>query len=128
MTDREITVALAERVMGWRVTTNGPDGKLRFCKAHRSWMPEWKFDPLNRITDAMIIWDAMQQRPDPDGDHFAATLRSGVFGSCAAFHHPLASGPHDPDGFCWYEARAALPPRAICLAALAALPKEPTRA
>src|SRR5262245_53243691 len=44
MSEDALTVALAERVMGWRVAPG------RFIKSGRSWIPHWRFSPLTRIT------------------------------------------------------------------------------
>lgn len=41
-----LTVALAERIMGWRV---GPD---RFLVGNRCWLPRWRFQPAERLEDA----------------------------------------------------------------------------
>jgi len=47
--DEELTAYLAERAMGWKVT---PD---RFIKSGRSWIPRWRFQPLNDIADALDL-------------------------------------------------------------------------
>ena len=51
MSSEHLTAILAERVMGWGV---GPD---RFLTANRSWIPRWKFKPLERIGDAFMLLD-----------------------------------------------------------------------
>jgi predicted DNA-binding transcriptional regulator AlpA len=47
--DDNLTKALAERIMGWRV---GPD---RFFMGSRKWLPRWKFQPLKRMDDAFRL-------------------------------------------------------------------------
>lgn len=49
MTDARLTGLLAERVMGWAV---GPD---RFILAKRSWMPRWRFQPTEKLVDALRL-------------------------------------------------------------------------
>lgn len=51
MTIENLTTVLAERVMEWKA---GPD---RFLTANRSWIPRWKFNPLERIQDAFVLVD-----------------------------------------------------------------------
>ena len=51
MTTEQLTALLAERVMRWRV---GPD---RFLTGNRSWIPRWKFNPLERLEDAFRLLD-----------------------------------------------------------------------
>lgn len=46
-----LTAALAKRVLGWQA---GPD---RFLTAKRSWIPRWRFNPLQRIEDAFMLLD-----------------------------------------------------------------------
>src|SRR5262245_48948381 len=50
-TDSRITDELAYRVMGW---TARPD---RFIKTGRSWIPRWRFQPLNVLADAFQLLD-----------------------------------------------------------------------
>jgi hypothetical protein len=52
VTDERLTDFLAERVMGWTV---GPD---RFMTGQRGWMPRWRFQPLERVPDAMRLLEA----------------------------------------------------------------------
>ena len=49
MSTEQLTVILAQRVMGWRV---GPD---RFLMDKRQWLPRWRFQPLDRLQDAMRL-------------------------------------------------------------------------
>jgi hypothetical protein len=47
-----LTAALAQRVMGWHVA---PD---RFLLEGRSWIPSWRFQPLERLHDALRLLEA----------------------------------------------------------------------
>jgi hypothetical protein len=49
--DNMLIDRLALQVMHWRV---GPD---RFITGNRSWLPKWKFDPLDRIEHAFMLLD-----------------------------------------------------------------------
>jgi hypothetical protein len=49
MTAHELVDELARRVMGWRPL---PD---RFLRRDRSWLPRWRFDPLNETKDAFLL-------------------------------------------------------------------------
>lgn len=49
--DQRLTEALAVQVMGWRV---GPD---RFITGARSWLPKWRFNPLQQLLDAFMLLD-----------------------------------------------------------------------
>jgi hypothetical protein len=49
--DARITEELAEKVMGWR---SAPD---RFLTSGRSWIPKWRFMPLERVEDAFLLLD-----------------------------------------------------------------------
>jgi hypothetical protein len=51
MTPAAQTVALAERLLGWRAA---PD---RFMKSGRSWIPKWRFNPFDSINDAFLLLD-----------------------------------------------------------------------
>ena len=51
MNPERLTAMLATSVMGWKVA---PD---RFLTAQRSWIPRWKFNPLERIEDAFMLLD-----------------------------------------------------------------------
>ena len=51
MNVEKLTARLAEQVMGWRV---GPD---RFITGNRSWLPKWRFNPLQRLEDAFMLLD-----------------------------------------------------------------------
>ena len=49
MTDECLTALLAERVMGWSVA---PD---RFMTGNRGWLSRWRFQPTERLTDALRL-------------------------------------------------------------------------
>ena len=49
MTAHELVDELARRVMGWRPL---PD---RFLRRDRSWLPRWRFDPMAKTADAMML-------------------------------------------------------------------------
>jgi len=51
MTDNVLINQLAQQVLHWRV---GPD---RFILANRSWLPKWRFNPLERLEDAFLLLD-----------------------------------------------------------------------
>ena len=51
MTSEHLTAVLAERVMGWGV---GPD---RFVMKNRRWTPRWRFQPTEKLADAMRLLD-----------------------------------------------------------------------
>jgi hypothetical protein len=49
---QNLTVQLAERVMGW---STGPD---RYVLPNRSWMPRWQFQPTQNLEHAIRLLDA----------------------------------------------------------------------
>lgn len=51
MTNDQLTALLAERVMGWTV---GPD---RFMTGNRSWISRWRFQPVEKLADALRLLD-----------------------------------------------------------------------
>lgn len=51
MTDNVLIDRLAQQVLQWGVA---PD---RFLTGNRSWIPKWKFNPLERIDDAFGLLD-----------------------------------------------------------------------
>lgn len=51
MNDNVLIDRLALQVMDWRV---GPD---RFITGNRSWLPKWRFNPLQRLEDAFMLLD-----------------------------------------------------------------------
>jgi hypothetical protein len=68
MTAEALTAQLAERVMGWNVA---PD---RFLTGNRSWIPRWRFQPLERLEDAFRLLEKAQP------EHYSMGLdRNGRF-------------------------------------------------
>ena len=51
MTSENLAALLAKRVMGWGV---GPD---RFLMGNRGWMPRWRFQPAEKLADALRLLD-----------------------------------------------------------------------
>lgn len=51
MSDAQLIDELASRVMGWKVASG------RFVKPSRSWIPKWRFAPLERLEDAFLLLD-----------------------------------------------------------------------
>ena len=51
MTDNVLIDLLARQVLRWGVA---PD---RFLTGNRSWIPKWKFNPLERLEDAFRLLD-----------------------------------------------------------------------
>ena len=49
MTNDQLTAILAERVMGWTI---GPE---RFMMGGRRWLPRWRFQPTERLADALRL-------------------------------------------------------------------------
>ena len=68
MTAEALTAELAQKVMGWNVA---PD---RFLIGNRSWIPRWRFQPLERLEDAFRLLD----KAEPE--HYSMGLdSSGCF-------------------------------------------------
>ena len=68
MTNEQLAVLLAERVMGWTV---GPE---RFMLGGRRWLPRWRFQPATRLEDA---FRALKQA-NPQ-DHSSGVAAAGGF-------------------------------------------------
>lgn len=63
MTSDQLTALLAERVMGWGIR---PD---RFVMANRAWMPRWRFQPMEKLEDALrLLQEAAPQEYSICGD------------------------------------------------------------
>jgi hypothetical protein len=63
MTNDQLTALLAERVMGWMV---GPD---RFMMANRAWISRWRFQPTEKLEDALrLLHEAVPQEFSICGD------------------------------------------------------------
>ena len=72
--DRKLTESLAVEVMGWRVARG------RFLKAHRSWIPVWRFAPLTRLEDAFQLLNSASRDYTlmaVEGAPFRAEVRVG---------------------------------------------------
>jgi hypothetical protein len=52
VTNACLTDLLAMRVMGWSI---GPD---RFMTGSRRWMPRWRFQPTEKLADALRLLEA----------------------------------------------------------------------
>jgi hypothetical protein len=49
MTNEQLTAILANCVMGWGVRPN------RFLMGNRGWMPRWRFQPTEKLADALRL-------------------------------------------------------------------------
>ncbi len=54
MSDERLTTLLAERILSW---TAAPD---RYLVGNRSWIPRWRFQPLERLEDAFRLLEKAQ--------------------------------------------------------------------
>jgi hypothetical protein len=52
MTSEMLTSLLAQRVLGWTVAPE------RFLMSNRRWMPRWRFQPIERLPDAIRLLEA----------------------------------------------------------------------
>jgi hypothetical protein len=96
MNSEHLAAVLAERVMGWSV---GPD---RFLTGNRGWMPRWKFQPAQKLADAIRLLEAANTE-----EYSVAAAANGEF--CARVRISGATA----------EATANTKPLAICLAVAA---------
>ena len=74
MDDDRLTEKLAANVFGWKLA---PD---RFIKSGRSWIPRWRFSPLERLEDAFGLLErvATSYRLEVcDGGVFTVEVRVG---------------------------------------------------
>jgi hypothetical protein len=63
MTSENLAALLAKRVMGWGV---GPD---RFLMGNRGWMPRWRFQPAEKLADALrLLEEAAPEEYNMRGD------------------------------------------------------------
>jgi hypothetical protein len=63
MQTNKLTILLVERVMGWRV---GPE---RFWMSGRRWLARWRFQPTEKIEDALrLLKKAKPQKYSIEGD------------------------------------------------------------
>ena len=89
MTTTRLTEILAERVLGWGV---GPE---RFLMGNGKWLSRWKFQPAERIEDAMrLLESAAPQEFTIQGDQTGITrvsvLIAGTEGKAGEASLPLA--------------------------------------
>ena len=79
MTTEQLTVLLAEKIMGWKA---GPD---RFVMDGRRWLPRWRFQPFERMADASrLLEQAAPQEyamgASANGGFWAKVRIAGVIG------------------------------------------------
>ena len=89
MTGEALTAKLAERIMGWNVA---PD---RFLLGNRSWIPRWRFQPLERLEDAFRLLDKAEPERysmglDAGGRFFAEVRIGGRLGKARDDSKPRA--------------------------------------
>ncbi len=89
MTNECLTDLLAERVMGWSI---GPD---RFMTGNRGWMPRWRFQPAEKLDDALRLFhEAAPQEYSICGDdkgNIRVQVRiAGTVGEARGKSTPLA--------------------------------------
>jgi hypothetical protein len=89
MTNDKLAALLAERVMGWSVT---PD---RFLMGNRRWMPRWRFQPIERLPDAIRLLEAsaaerFEISTDENGDLSVRVDISGKTGEARDRSRPRA--------------------------------------
>jgi hypothetical protein len=74
MADEKLTEELARQIMHWK---SAPD---RFIKSGRTWIPRWRFQPLNNLEDAFQLLEkaasTFKLATAPDGI-FTARVRVG---------------------------------------------------
>jgi hypothetical protein len=89
MTSENLAALLAKRVMGWDV---GPD---RFLMANRSWMPRWRFQPTEKLVDALRLLDVAAPedydiRGDNEGHTVVSVRIAGTEGEAKEMSKPRA--------------------------------------
>lgn len=67
MNDSMLIDELAQRVLGWGV---GPD---RYLTGNRSWIPKWRFNPLEHLEDAFKLLD------NSKSTRYAISQSGGIF-------------------------------------------------
>jgi len=97
MTNDQLAAVLAERVLHWRAT---PD---RFLTGQRGWIPRWRFQPTEKLTDAIRLLEAVAPQ-----EYSMTVDANGAFCARVSFCGATA------------EAHARTKPLAICLAVAAA--------
>lgn len=94
----QLTASLAARVLRWRVTPE------RFLTGDRGWLPRWKFQPTQKMADAIRLLEAADTE-----EHAVAVTANGRFYARVKI------------GGVTSEAHAQTKPLAICLAVAAAV-------
>jgi hypothetical protein len=89
MTAEALTAELAQKVMGWGAA---PD---RFLIGNRSWIPRWRFQPLERLEDAFRLLEKAQPEHysmglDDSGRFFAEVRIGGRLGKARDNSKPRA--------------------------------------
>jgi Phage ABA sandwich domain len=88
-TQDQLTASLAAHVLQWRVT---PD---RFLTGRRGWLPRWKFQPTQKISDAIRLLEAAEAQTysvaaKPNGDFCVTVTVTGVTAKANARTKALA--------------------------------------
>jgi len=99
MTVDQLTVVLAERVMGWRSAAD------RFLIGNRRWIARWRFQPLKNLGDSFRLLDAAKP-----AEYAMGRKRTGAFWVRVRLSKSAVG-----------EAHCKSKPRAICLAVARAL-------
>lgn len=74
MTDNMLIDRLAQQVLHWGI------GADRFMTGDRSWIPKWKFNPLEHLEDAFRLLDhslAVRYSISQSGGSFAVEVEQG---------------------------------------------------
>jgi hypothetical protein len=74
VTSKQITAALAARVMGWGIAPE------RFLLGNRRWIPRWRFQPTEKLDDAFKLLEKAAPRAyamGDDGEGFRVRVRIG---------------------------------------------------
>jgi hypothetical protein len=75
MTDNMLIDRLAQQVLHWDI------GADRFLPGDRSWIPKWKFNPLEHLEDAFRLLDhsqAMRYSISQSGGSFTVEVKQGA--------------------------------------------------
>jgi hypothetical protein len=97
MTSENIAALLAKRVMGWGV---GPD---RFLIGNRGWMPRWRFQPTEKLADALrLLEKAAPEEYNMRGDSEGSVRVHVRIGDATG----EACGASKPRAITWAIARA----------------------
>ena len=97
MTSENLAALLAKRVMGWGV---GPD---RFLIGNRGWMPRWRFQPTEKLPDALrLLEKAAPEEYNMRGDSEGSVRVHVRIGDATG----EACGTSKPRAITWAIARA----------------------